>query len=143
MRSRDIKPENILLEDDHRTAKIADLGLCRELSSDQQGAITTGVGTPAFIAPEALTGPYDERADIWSLGCVLACMETDSGMPYESVGECQSMMAMVISGRLRPELPSTSPAHAFVRDCCQLHPECRPTAAQLATRMLGQVAEGG
>lgn len=62
---RDIKPDNLMLNDDGRI-KIADLGLAkRGETSDSQGVI----GTPHFIPPEqALGKEVDTRADIYSLG---------------------------------------------------------------------------
>jgi serine/threonine-protein kinase len=74
---RDVKPENLLLEDDH--AIVADFGIARAVSAAAQGraaaALTlTGllVGTPSYMSPEqADGGAIDGRADVYSLGCVL------------------------------------------------------------------------
>src|SRR5437763_12550463 len=57
---RDIKPQNILLTADQRTAKIADFGVAKIEAAE--GAITR-VGTDVYAAPEhhplATTGPLD------------------------------------------------------------------------------------
>ena len=71
---RDVKPENILLEDDQ--AVVADLGIARAMSAVGEDRLTeTGLslGTPAYMSPEqACAEPnLDRRTDIYSLGCVL------------------------------------------------------------------------
>lgn len=67
---RDIKPANILLDSDNNI-KLGDFGLSKELSSQSKMA-QTNVGTPFYMAPEVMNDrPYDERSDIWSLGCLL------------------------------------------------------------------------
>ena len=70
---RDIKPENILLADGQPI--VADFGIARALEGSATNQLTsTGVsiGTPAYMSPEQATGEHvDERADIYSLGCVL------------------------------------------------------------------------
>ncbi|MFN2566009.1 MAG: protein kinase [Gemmatimonadaceae bacterium] len=73
---RDIKPDNILLEDGH--AVVADFGIARAISRAASGDDTlTGagstLGTPAYMSPEQATGEreVDGRSDIYSLGCVL------------------------------------------------------------------------
>src|ERR1700755_1012631 len=57
---RDVKPQNILLTADQRTAKIADFGVAKIEAAE--GAITR-VGTDVYAAPEhhplATTGPLD------------------------------------------------------------------------------------
>ncbi|CAN0424014.1 unnamed protein product, partial [Ectocarpus fasciculatus] len=69
---RDIKPGNILL-DDEGLAHLADFGLVRKM--DNEGTNTNPVGTIGFMDPEYLeTETLTKASDIYSLGCVLACL---------------------------------------------------------------------
>jgi serine/threonine protein kinase len=66
---RDLKPENLLLlsENDDSAVKIADFGFAKKVL--KKNSLTTQCGTPGYVAPEILEGtPYDERADMWSVG---------------------------------------------------------------------------
>ncbi|KHG03938.1 Serine/threonine-protein kinase PEPKR2 [Gossypium arboreum] len=65
---RDIKPENILLTATGQM-KLADFGLAVRMSNGQ--SLTGVVGSPAYVAPEVLTGHYSEKVDIWSAGVLL------------------------------------------------------------------------
>uniref|UniRef100_K3WG65 non-specific serine/threonine protein kinase n=1 Tax=Globisporangium ultimum (strain ATCC 200006 / CBS 805.95 / DAOM BR144) TaxID=431595 RepID=K3WG65_GLOUD len=72
---RDIKPGNIFL-DSNNNAKLGDFGLAKELSSESRFA-QTNVGTPYYMSPEMVNEmTYDERSDIWALGCLLYEMAT-------------------------------------------------------------------
>ena len=62
---RDIKPENILVK--HGTFKLTDLGLSR-LSDKQHQKLTNDIGNRLGRSPEFITGQYDSKADVWSLG---------------------------------------------------------------------------
>lgn len=69
---RDLKPQNLLLWGrGGRVVKIADFGI----STVVAGPTVTEkglCGTPYYMSPEQCEGrPYDARADVWSLGCVL------------------------------------------------------------------------
>ncbi|WVZ01665.1 hypothetical protein V8G54_022471 [Vigna mungo] len=70
---RDIKPENILL-DENDNLKISDFGLSALAESKHRdGLLHTASGTLAYVAPEVIkTKGYDgAKADIWSCGVVL------------------------------------------------------------------------
>jgi serine/threonine protein kinase len=78
---RDIKPENILLAGGR--ALLADFGLARAIgAADYQKLTETGilVGTAYYMSPEQLREDrdLDQRADIYSLGCILYEMLTGS-----------------------------------------------------------------
>jgi serine/threonine-protein kinase len=70
---RDIKPDNIMLQEGH--ALVADFGIGKALSAVEGGEGTQAgmsVGTPAYMSPEQAAGEaVDGRSDLYSLGCVL------------------------------------------------------------------------
>ncbi|MGZ0200544.1 protein kinase domain-containing protein [Streptomyces sp. RM1] len=73
---RDIKPSNIIIRSNGK-ATVVDFGITKG-NDGQHDVTTTGVliGTPAYMAPEALAGTFDHRSDLYSLGCVLYEMVT-------------------------------------------------------------------
>jgi serine/threonine-protein kinase len=72
---RDIKPANILLTQDGR-AKIADFGIAK-LNLAHFTIPGRVLGTPAYMAPEQLSGEaVDGRSDLFSLGVILYAMVT-------------------------------------------------------------------
>lgn len=66
---RDMKPENLLLDESATTVKIIDFGTSAKFSSGNK--LTSKVGTPYYIAPEVLAKSYDEKCDVWSCGVIL------------------------------------------------------------------------
>lgn len=65
---RDIKPQNILIENDHLT--LVDFGISRQSTSGSL-EYTGEMFTLAFRPPEVLLNEkYDETADIWTVGTV-------------------------------------------------------------------------
>lgn len=70
---RDIKPANLLMSNEG-VLKLADFGLAREFGSPlESGALTAGVVTLRYRAPEVLLGgDYSTAVDIWSVGCIFA-----------------------------------------------------------------------
>ncbi len=67
---RDIKPDNILIDGDHRV-KLADFGLIRATSASRHSTDSI-VGTVAYISPEQVSGDeVTPASDVYSAGIVL------------------------------------------------------------------------
>ena len=67
---RDVKPENIFLDEVRGRALLSDFGIARKIDGD--GSITllgAALGTPQYMSPEQIDGEMvDGRSDIYSLG---------------------------------------------------------------------------
>ncbi|KAL4101412.1 hypothetical protein PRIC1_005164 [Phytophthora ramorum] len=108
----------------------------------QTHAMTAGIGTSFWIAPEVLLGrDYDEQADIYSFGVVLSEIDTDD-YPYwndanrdAARGKLQEadILRQVASGTKRPQFSSTCPAGILLlaEKCLQKKPDDRPTASEI------------
>ncbi len=67
---RDIKPENIMV-DDKGFVKLIDMGTAKILKN-KGGRTHTIIGTPHYMAPEILNGKgYTFSVDLWSIGICL------------------------------------------------------------------------
>lgn len=54
----------------NKRPQLGDFGLAKELSGAQLAE--TSVGTPYYMSPELINEQrYDERTDVWSLGCLM------------------------------------------------------------------------
>ena len=109
---RDVKPENILLEQATGRALLADFGIARAVASETAGPRTAqgvAVGTPIYMSPEQAAGEdVDGRSDLYSLGIV--AYEMLAGAPpfdgpnrvvvSKHIGERPAPIR-----RLRPETP--------------------------------------
>jgi serine/threonine protein kinase len=100
---RDIKPANILVRPDGTTV-LVDIGSLRGLTKD--ATITGIIGTPGYIAPEALAeGLYGPPSDRYSLGAVGFYLLTGSDpRPGATFAELRERLVSAPSVRHRPEL---------------------------------------
>jgi serine/threonine-protein kinase len=82
---RDVKPSNILLDDDD-FAYLIDFGVAR--TAGEMGLTTAGevIGTSHFMAPERFTDDHvDARSDVYALACVLyECLTGRHPFPGDS-----------------------------------------------------------
>jgi Tol biopolymer transport system component len=100
---RDIKPENVIVSGG--VAVVTDFGVAKALDvatsdgrRDSQGLTSLGmaVGTPAYMSPEQATAEpdVDQRADIYSFGCVAYEMLAGSS-PFAGKSSQQMLAAHV------------------------------------------------
>ena len=109
---RDVKPDNILLTPD-LTAKITDLGLVRDVESDENLTRTgRGLGTPHFMAPEQFRNAksVDARSDVYALGATLYMMVTGK-VPFD---KCSPLDCWV--RKSRDDFPAPKAVAAGVSD---------------------------
>jgi len=127
---RDVKPGNILL-DDEGTVKITDFGISRAL--DDSTITQTGMlaGTPAYLAPEIARGQEPDRSsDVFSLGATLY-HAIEGTPPFGTNGNPLAVLHAVASGAVPP--PRLAGALTPVlMSLLSAEPEDRPTMAEAA-----------
>ena len=82
---RDIKPDNVLLEDESGRALLTDFGVAKAVDKGEtMTRLGSVVGTPHYMSPEQASGrsDIDGRSDIYSLG-VMAYAMLAGRLPFE------------------------------------------------------------
>ncbi len=146
---RDLKPANVLVGEFGET-QVVDWGLARPLDQHHDDtdedwipdghAVQTHfgavVGTPAYMAPEQVSGePCDARADVWSLG--VALYELLCGRTPFASDDTAHLLARLANDEV-PSLRDRAPDApvelvAIVHRALQRDPDARyPTARELA-----------
>jgi serine/threonine-protein kinase len=145
---RDMKPENIMVNDDVKTSeitvKVLDFGIAKVERSDPQAAqltrVGTVVGTPAYMAPEQAKGlTVDGRADLYALGVILYEMVSGK-LPFD--GEGIILLSKHVSDPVPPmQSLFTLPAklREFVSTLLEKNPDDRYQTASSAIAALDQV----
>jgi hypothetical protein len=121
---RDLKPSNIMLDGRGRV-RIMDFGLATRIGERIRGIS----GTPAYMAPEQLTGAVaTERSDLFALGLVL--YEIFTGSPVftrrafeDRIRTSFDPQALAFRTDIHPD------AVATVRACLAVDPANRPASA--------------
>lgn len=143
---RDVKPDNVLLEDESGRALLTDFGVAKA-SSTGESATRTGavVGTPDYMSPEQAAGraDLDGRSDLYSLG-VMAYAMLGGRLPFEG-----SSAAAVLTKHLTQEPPPlralaptvSDPLVLAVERCLAKDPARRWPDARSLKLSLGVVEE--
>ncbi|WP_437715828.1 serine/threonine-protein kinase [Sorangium sp. So ce448] len=144
---RDLKPENVLVRADGRPV-VLDFGIALGRASPA-GAATDGqiAGTPAYMAPEQISGEgveIDARADLYALGVMLYEALTGS-LPHEA-SNIYSLMVLrttTAPAPVRDRAPEVPPhVAALVDRLLAIAPEERPRSAAAALAALRGQSEG-
>src|SRR5438874_1333072 len=130
---RDLKPDNILVHkaEERLETKLTDFGIARVLHT--RGLTTPGalIGTPNYLAPEAINGsPPSPAADVYALGILL--YELIVGRPPYAGGPAAAVLRRHVEDNPQryPEIPALQPWHLL--DGARPHnpaPRAAPSAA--------------
>jgi DNA-binding NtrC family response regulator len=138
---RDIKPANLFacrLGPEYDFIKVLDFGVVSRLGQEGLAPITAAgvvLGTPAFHAPELVTGQgaFDGRADIYALGCVAFWLLTGR-TPFEAADAMSLLMHHSNTTPLAPSAVSEESIpgdlDALVLECLAKQPAGRPVTAE-------------
>ena len=109
---RDVKPQNILVEDSTGRALLTDFGIAAAAGQERLTSTGDVVGTVAYAAPEQLSGAEpDRQVDVYALGCVIFELLTGR-LPFERASIAAAMFAHLNQpppdvSALRPDLAGT------------------------------------
>ncbi len=142
---RDVKPDNVMLSGG--SAVVADFGIAVAVRAAQSGDLGFGAeaarGTPAYTAPEQALGDpgTDERADIYSFGCMAYELVTgrppfNDGSTEELVAAHRSLLPTTVR-ELRGNVPQS--LASLIMRCLQKQPAARPQTAEELVAALDEI----
>ena len=134
---RDIKPHNILLDENGRL-KLSDFGVARALDTSQATRTGAYLGTALYSPPEQLRGNrVTPKSDVYSLGVTLYHAATGeppfTGAPIEIASQHVSKEPTPpreVNDAVSPSM------EALILDCMNKNPDARPTAEEVRLRLL-------
>jgi serine/threonine protein kinase len=147
---RDLKPENILLQSAQVSSinvwaavpftqtdqcpydvKICDFGLSRVVKAEVANNVTCEVGTPAYMAPELMSGNPDQalstKVDVYAFGMIAWAVWTGE-RPFHSMKLTPLQLAKSVEGGHRPDIPDDCPPKIkhIIEICWSADPDNRP-----------------
>ena len=122
---RDIKPDNLIIDQVTGQVKLVDFGLAKaKMGAQTVGQKSSVMGTPGYAPPEQYQGQTEPRTDIYALGATIHHMLSgqdprDAPMPFQFAP-------------LKSLLPGiSSQAESLVAGMLEFNVAARPVAAQL------------
>jgi serine/threonine protein kinase len=129
---RDVKPSNVLI-DERGHCYLADFGLTRRLTEQDDLSLGRSVGTVGFVAPEQIRGDeVGASADEYSLGCLLyECLTGET--PFQRASDLAVLFAHLEdeppkASKRNPTLPDTLDpilSRALAKTPEDRYPTCR------------------
>ncbi|OHT09665.1 hypothetical protein TRFO_21385 [Tritrichomonas foetus] len=130
---RDLKPDNVLIDHDMHP-RISDFGLSKFLEKGY--ASTAAKGTPAYMAPEVISGDeYTYSADVYSYGILINELFS-AKKPFSDAPTLFALFNRVLDNQ-RPEITSNTPPQfaSLIKDCWCSEPNKRPSFDQIVERL--------
>lgn len=126
---RDLKTQNIFLTSTGHV-KVGDFGIARVLQSTYDCA-QTAIGTPYYLSPEICQEkPYNQKSDIWSLGCML--YEMTSLKHAFDAKNIKGLVLKILRGSYPPIPEVYGPdLKGLIDDLLQRIPQQRPSAKKV------------
>lgn len=133
---RDLAPANILIDSDFNI-KLADFGLAKRFGTNSVSVMKSFVGTILYSCPEIVQSqPYTNKADIWSLGCIIYEIMTLS-QPF-SASNPLSIAKKIVDGEYTP-IPDDYYSPLLldtVKKCMTADPKYRPNITEICQLMV-------
>ncbi|WP_261985867.1 serine/threonine-protein kinase [Microbispora sp. CSR-4] len=131
---RDFKPANVLMGPEGPV--VIDFGVARAPDSPQSTATGASIGTPAYLAPEVLSGgTAGASADMFAWGVTMVFAAT--GRPAFGADSIPSVITRILN--TPPDLGDlTAPLRDIVAACLSKDPALRPSAEDVVARLTGQ-----
>lgn len=128
---RDLKPDNILVEQKSKSVKIVNFGLSEKLIKGGNKGVAK-VRSVFYSAPEIDEGKCSEKSDIWSMGVILYLM-LSGNVPY--LGETSTEL-IKLKKKIEPEFKGykwtrvSEDAKDFIRRCLKRKEKARMSALE-------------
>ena len=145
---RDLKTQNIFMTSRPQLVKIGDLGIAKVMTTHNQ----TVVGTCSYISPELCEARnYNEKSDIWSLGCCLYELMTrkkafDGPNPLTivkkivagklAIDNISSTLYSSVNYKSLPKSSHDPGLRKLISDILQKDPTKRPSANELDEQII-------
>ena len=140
---RDIKMNNIFIDQKTYQVKIGDFGISYSENCPRLTQPGYSLGTPAYMAPEQFSGAELTPAmDIYSFGATLYHLST--GLPPYSAGSAVEFMQKHLNSRpapitrSRPTFPTTW-NDFIINECMAVDPHKRPQSMQVVIDHLNAI----
>lgn len=142
---RDVKPDNILLEDETGKPMLTDFGVAKSaVGGETLTALGTALGTPYYMSPEQAAGDreIDGRSDLYSLG-IIGYQMLAGQLPFEG----ETVQEILVQHMTKQPIPlktvsPTTPADLadVVSHCLAKDPDDRISDGHVLQRYLGTLA---